>query len=341
MKGWFDMPAMLEGDQPMKREELGDTIYNIESEKTPVMRMLPTGKRPNQMLSEWPAQVYPKRGYKGTVEGTDISSFNSTGREKMQNYAMWLRTEGWRVGKLANLTVAAGVQRNERGKQAADDALILAQMGERQILSLMDLQTDNGTTNAYQSRAMFVFLQTAAQSLLPVPADLRPASGANYTGTLANFTPAQLEAMLEISSIAKKAPVDLFAPVGIALKSQMSSWTQRSDDEANKTAIEATNMNANDKKLIHVVNTFEFDSGMVKTVPSYFLITDNDTGEDTDYTKRSGLFIDLSMWEKRWLQAPTGFKQPEQSGGPRGYHDQVMVLVCKNPLGQNSAQISA
>jgi hypothetical protein len=82
---------MYEKDQPMKVAELGDSIFIAESEKTPFTRLMKRGKKPVQMLSEWPVQAYPRRGFGGTIDGTDISSDSHTNRVKLQAYAMGLR----------------------------------------------------------------------------------------------------------------------------------------------------------------------------------------------------------------------------------------------------------
>jgi len=328
------MPGMYESDQPMKIAELGDSIYIAESEKTPFSRLLKRGGQPNQMLSEWPVQNYPRRGFAGTVDGTDKAEFDHTTRQKMEGYGMWLMSPGWMVAKLANLTKAAGVGRTEKAKQAKDDALLLAHQHERQLLSAVDTQAEAKPAAAYRSRGAFSWLSSDAQGVKPVPDGYRPASACRYTGALGSFAPSHLEAMLEAAATAKRAPVDLTAFVGIKLKTRMSSWVQRQATVADHEATLSYNLNAKEKKLLQVVDFFEFDAGNVKTIPSWYLRTDETTGEDTDYTPRSGLFLDLAMWELCFFQKPASYIEPPKSGGPRGYHDVVYILKCMNPLGQ-------
>jgi hypothetical protein len=286
------------------------------------------------MLAEWPVQLYPRQGFDGSVDGTDKAAFDHTTREKMEGFGMWLMSEGWMVSKLANLTEAAGVGRNEKAKQIKDDSLLLAQKHERQVLSAVDLRAEARPSTAYRSRGAFSWLANSAQAVKPVPTNFRPASACIYTGALASFAPSSLEAMLEAAATAKRGPVDLTCFGGIKLKSQMSTWAQRSVDVGSQTAIQSYNLNAAEKKLIHVVDFFEFDAGSVKVIPSWYLRTDETTGEDTDYTPRSGLFLDLSMWELCFHQTPAAYEEPPKSGGPRGYADVVYMLKCLNPLGQ-------
>jgi hypothetical protein len=328
------MPGMYEDAQPMKIADLGDTIYIAESEKTPLGRLLKRGSQPNQMLCEWPVQEYPRRKFTGTVDGYDISSFSHTTRDKMEAYGMWLMTEGWMVSKLANMTNAAGVGRKEKAKQAKDDALLLAFMHERQMLSDVDTRAEVRPSVSYRSRGVYSWLSPDAQDQKPVPAAYRPASACVHTGALSTLTASAMETMLESAATAKREAVDLTGYVGIKLKAQMSSWAQHVTDVGSHTVVQSFNMNAAEKKLIQVVDFFEFDAGTVRTIPSWYNLCTESTGEDSAYTPRSGAFLDMSMWEMRFFQTPAAYMEPPKSGGPRGYHDLVFILVCKNPLGQ-------
>lgn len=328
------MAGMYEADQPMKIAELGDTIYIAESEKTPFTRLVKRGAQPNQMLAEWPVQAYPRRGFGGTIDGYDKASWEHTTRVKMEAYGMWLLSDGWMVSKLAKLTKAAGVGRKEKAKQMKDDALLLAHQHERQVLSSVDTRAEAQPNVSYRSRGVFSWLSSSAQGVKPVDASFRPSSDCIYTSALADFDPADMETMLEAAATAKRAPVDLTGYVGIKLKTQMSSWTQRVADVSDYSAVQSYNLNAAEKKLIHVVDFFEFDAGKVTTIPSWFLYCTEGTGEDSDYTPRSGAFLDMSMWELCFFQPPASYLEPPKSGGPRGYHDTVYILKCLNPLGQ-------
>lgn len=331
------MPGIYDNDKVLKLQDVGDTIFNAESEKTPMTRLLKRGPKPIQMLSEWPVEKYPTRKFKGQKDGTDISTFNHTNRAMIQAYAMWLLTEGWMVSKLAGLTKTAGVP-NEMAKQAADDGIIMAQMLERQLLSNDEAAVEGeGADAVYTSRGFFRWLQATAQAVLPVPAAHRPNAACRYAGALGSFLPANMEAMLRAAATDRKGPVDLTGYVGIALKAQMSTWPQRQfgDDNA-AAAIQVMNLNAADKKLISVIDMFEYDSGTVNVVPSWYLACDPATGENTAYSTRSGVFVDMSMWRLCFLENPTAAMEPAKSGGPRGYHSSVYMLKCLNPVGQCS-----
>jgi len=269
------------------------------------------------------------------MDGTDIDEFSSTNRDKLSGYAMWLITEGWMASKLATLTATAGVGgKKEAAKQAMDDGIILARMIEKQLLSSMDTQAESGASTPYQSRGVFSWLSPSAQTTLPVPEDYRPASACRYTGAVADYTDTAIEAQLAAAAAAKLAAVDLTLFAGLTLKRKMSTWGQRLTDEGSKTAILAMNQDAKDRRLLEVIDFFEFDAGKVRAIPTWHLLCDSETGAATDSTLRSGAGVDMSMWKLRFLQKPTAWRDPQKSGGPRGYHDAVYSLECGNPLGQ-------
>jgi len=335
------MAGLYEADQVLKVADVGDTIFNAQSERVPFSRLLKRGKKPVQMLSQWPVEVYPDRAFAGTLDGTDMTTFEHTNREQIEAYAMWMRTAGWMVSRLANLTQTHGVKGKEEAKQARDDGLILAQMIEKQLLSDSDTAVESGAT-PYCSRGAFSWLSPSAQTTKPVPSNYRPAAACAYSSTVALFVPSALEAMLEAAATQKKEAVDLTAFVGIKLKTQMSTWAQRHVEDVNTAqALQKYNLDAADKKWMQVVDFFEFDAGIVRVFPSWYLLHTPATGAATDYSTRSGIFLDLDMWELCFLDNPTAWKEPPKSGGPRGYHDAVFQLRCKNPTGQCMATISS
>lgn len=335
------MAGIYEADQVLKVAEVGDTIFIAQSDKVPFSRLLKRGSKPDNMLSSWPVQMYPDRKFQGTLDGSDIATFSHTNREQIEAYAMWLRTEGWMVSRLANLTKTWGVKGKEEAKQALDDGLILAQMIEKQLLSNDEMAVEAGAT-PYCSRGAFKWLLTTAQTVKPVPVNYRPAAACNYTSTLALFTPDAMEDLVEAAATQKKDAVDWTGFLGIKLKSQMSGWAQRLVEDVNTAqALTRYNLDAEDKKLIRVVDFFEFDAGKVKVFPTWYLLHTSATGVATANSVLSGLFLDLDMWELCFLDSPAAWREPAKSGGPRGYHDAVYLLKCNNPTGQGYANIAS
>jgi len=325
------MPGMYESDQVIKVQQVGG-IHNVESMETPFLRLLPNGGTPKQMLDEWAVEGYDDTPLGGVVDGSDVTEFSSQVRHRLQNYAMWQR-ESWMVGKLATLTHVAGMGKTEVARQKRIALLKLKKKVERTALSNLDALAEAKPATAYRTRGALMWLQPTAQSLFPVPDGFRP--GAEYAGDLADLTPSAFEALLENASVERGGPVSLTGHVGIKLKRHMSMWVQR-DTEAGSGDIArlAYNLSAADKALIEVVNRFEFDAGSVYNFLNYNIAHDTSTGASTDYSARSGVYVDPKMWAFAALQGYQVADLKDQGGGPRGYADVVYTIRCHNPRGQ-------
>lgn len=333
------MPGLYEQNKvdALRITEVGNTITVAEALDTPFSALVPKGSAPMQMIASYPAQVYPRRGFDGLPDGTDhTSGFSSTNRIAIQATGMWLRSDGYIVGKIANLTATGGVPKNrEVAKQKADDGIIFNQMRERQLLSSMDIRLGTAV-DGYRSRGVPAWLIASLQSVLPVNASLMPTSDSLYTGAIADLTPVAFESRLRAMYTQKRAPVNLTNFCGIALKSRMSKWTQKDTDVSGETLAVRYNQDVDAKEFAQIVDTFAFDAGTVRNVLSAYLLCDPATGEDTEYTSRSGVLVDLDMWELRELQKTQLNEYPNLGGGERGDHDGVYMLAMLNGLGQGA-----
>jgi hypothetical protein len=330
------MPGIYEQDLPIKTQEVGTTIYNLKSAATPLTRLLKTGPQLNEELSSWEVETYPDDSHAGTLDGTDkatLTDYGHTDREKVEAHAQYMQSPGWHVSRRASRTMTPATKRNEKAHQAMRDAERFALMIEKRIGSDVDTRGESGGT-ASSIRGMFSWLSATAQSNKPVPAAFRPPSAAVFTAALSTLTPTTFEAMLAALSAQINSSVDLLMPCGLTLKRAMSLWLER-DTSASATdkAIAQYSLSKSDKKLIQVCNRFEFDSGIVTNMTHFHLLTDSN-GAVTDYSTRSGLLLNLSMWDIAYLSKPTHYENPDLGGGPRGYHDVDFILRCRNPQGQ-------
>lgn len=329
------MPGIYETQLPngLRKQTLGEEIYAVEAFDTPFLSLVPTGDKPNGMMYTWPAQKYPRRGFGGVMDGYDVDQYDSTMRDPIEGICQWLM-ESWKNSKLSQLSKTAGVS-NEQARQAADALLIFKKKMHRLFLSTQDLAVETGASQPYQTRGALAWLVAALQSFKPVDSKYMPSSGCVFTGNLSDLTPRAFEAMLETASVDRLGAVDLTGYCGIKVKSRMSEWPQKAIGlDTGEAALSRYNMEMKDKRLINCVDRFEFDAGKVETIPVWDLACDPVTGEDTAYTARSAMFVEPSMWEKRFLQPIESVVEPPKSGGPRGYHDAVVSLSCKNGAGQ-------
>ena len=73
------------------------------------------------------------------------------------------------------------------------------------------------------------------------------------------------------------------------------------------------------------------DTGKIKLHLSAHAMTDAETGEDSDYTHRSGIFSDMKMLWLRFTRKPRVRRLEDKGGGPRAIVDAIFMYGCDNP----------
>ncbi len=328
------MAALTEAAQVGKREELANYITNVEAQSTPFVSLLPKGSKPNQSLIDFLVEAYPDRGHGGIMDGADVSSFTSVNRKKLQVRSQKFQ-EAPSVTDFASESNVAGLgMRKEMAHQKVLHLVMLKRQLEQRGLSVSDTAADDGASQPNETRGAFCWTQNAAQGYLPVDADFRTPTSSRYTGALADLSEDDFGDLIQSSYDQQKKPVALKGLVGSALKRHVSSWSNYSDDVASKTTVRTFNQTAKDRSIINVIDKLTMDAGTVDLMLSSYLATDESTGAATDYTTRSGLFINPKLWEMRYTRMPRIRDLEDRGGGPRALMDAIAAFLCKNPLGE-------
>lgn len=334
------MAQLMEQNQVGKRESFADLIAVAEIEKTPYQAMLDKRKRPDQMDHSWQMKGYRKAGHGGVVDGVDATNFNSTPRKRTHCYSqkIW---DPVAVSDLATEAEVAGVKKGEMAAQIADAFVTAGQIIERRCLSASDTAEQNAPTQAYETRGGFSWLSPTAQTTFPVPEDFRPGADQLYSGTLANFTETQLIALGAAAAKRRKGPCTLKGIVGIDHKIQVSSFTRYDATVSSFTNVRRFNQNAEDKAIVNVIDRLVMDTGNIELHTSFFLYTNAADGEDTTYTHKSGLYLDMDMMGLAYTRLPRVFKLPYAGGGEKAVVDAIFLHQCDNPVGMFSATINS
>ena len=334
------MPGAMEIDQVGQKQEISEIVFNIRADETPFTSMLPKDKKPHNKLPTWQVETYRAGSLAGVMDNADVAAFNSEPRFLLTGVAQKVR-EPWSVSDFADETDVAGLASGEKGQQKLVAAKVLKFSMEGRCLSKEACTVDNGVAIPNATRGALEWIDNAAQTLYPVPAAFRPALTNIYTDDLADFTESEFEAMGQSAFKERKGKLNLDGFVGIDLQAQMDNWTAR-DPEATAAnyPVRSWTQDANKKAFIKVVNFFTFSWGQVRTHLSTYIYLDAD-GAETDYTHKSGLFADMSMWALGFMRKPRMGDLPDLGGGPRGFADAIMVLKCRNPLGQMKVETDA
>jgi hypothetical protein len=334
------MAVILELNQKGKPRSLANVIRNIESEATPYTTMIRTGTRPKQALHEWQVKAYPVVGHKGVHDGVDATSFEHNPREEMSVYA---QKSWWNPGvsDFAEEAEVAGLGKGEFAEQVADAIITVKRIIEKRCVSAEDTKLENGTTNPYETRGIFSWISSTAQTTKPVPSAFLTPSAQIYTGTLAAFTEAAFKAMAKSSYKQRKGTYSMHGFVGVDLKDKFTQMSVYIDNIANTTPIARYNKSADDRAIVRVIDKLVMDSGEVLLHLSPFLYTDANTGEDTLYTHRSGIFTDMGMCFLAYTRMPRVVNLDYKGGGKRAIVDTIFLHGVENVLGAMKAEISA
>ena len=341
------MAGLYDADKQLKMPGYMKGVINAVSSEAKFIALVGHAPASANKLAEWDVDMPERQGDPTGVEGADkTGDFGKYLPKQLRVYAQRVQSKGWKVTDLSELTDTASV----KGKQAAADQR--AKDASNGMLSVQDLLLGNQDTadggdavdSKDRTRAVFSWLDNAAQGVYPVHADCRPLAGQNYAGTLAGFTEDVFAAQLRVAGERIGRDVDLVGYCGSELTQHMSNWNKVVPVTA---ASEASTLQVvskqDDKRIIRKVQFFDFDGASVKTVLQRRLMMDLTTGAAvaSAYTTKSGVFLDMSMWFLEWLEAWHNMNLTNEGGGPRGFHKGWLRLVCKYPGGQIRALINS
>lgn len=327
---------LTEAIQRTKKLEWEDVIYTPSAYKTPFMALLPKAKKPVQVEANWPVADVDDTGYGGRMDGLDVSEFSHQNRDSLKAVCQWF-LESWKVSHFADLTQSWGVK-DEAKWQAAQALTKLKMKIERALLSTMDCARESGVDQPNELRGVFHWLENDAaliNSEYPIGEAYRVSSSCEYTGAVASFEDDDLEDMLIAAAENANKAITWDAQVGLELKSQMDSYTQHDPDQTTSNmALKRFVANASDKAFLKQVDFFQFSPGVVRTHINYNLAHTKGTGAASDYSSKSGVFLDMDQWRIAFMKGVASHRLEDQGGGPRGFHDATLTLKCGMPAGQ-------
>jgi hypothetical protein len=237
--------------------------------------------------------------------------------------------------------VTAGVPKGEMAEQVADAIVAVKQIVERRCLSADDCAVQSTTVRAYETRGVFEWAKASAQTTHPVPEEYRTPAAQIYTGSLNGFDEEDFLAMTRSAYKQRKGPTQWDAFLGIDLKGKVSNWSRYDDTVANKTAVRQFLNDPESKALINVIDRYVCDAGEINLHCSSFLYTDANTGDDTAYTHRSGIILDMEYAGLAYTRLPNYKPLDNKGGGPRGIVDAIFIHMIDNPLHLMAAKISS
>lgn len=325
------MPATAEITQVGKKEDYADIIAVADAKKTILTSIINKSRKPTNTKFGWNADKYDDTNTNGTVDGADVDSYEDAAenREKLENHVQrFTRTP--KVTTMAEeVSTIAGISNpdsqgvagsTEFARAKAKKTVELKRDIEATLLSDNDAQADTGAV-PYKTRGLGVFLQTAAQSYLPVPAAYRLPAAQVYSSTAATFDEDDFRTLLQTRWESSGAPNgNLIGILGSDIKNRITDFTRYMPTVANYTVTRAYNPALN-RKVESIVDLYAGDYGTVELMLSSFLPN-----------MKRGYIIDQEFVELRTHTMPRVKPLPDMGGGPRALIEAIVGLAVLNPL---------
>lgn len=317
-----------------------DAISTVEATDTPFLALLPEGKKPAQIETNWPASKIEVGEVGAAEDGADVSDadYRYQGRVPLKSVSQEVR-DAWKVTNQAEETQTAGVK-DEVSYQKGQSLLRLRLKLERLFLANQDAAragVDKATKNKTRSVGKWLEpLATGLNAQYPIPDGFRIAAACKFAGALSTLSDTAFEAMLQAAANQRMKVLDLDLFGGLKLRAHMADWLQH-DSHVTTTNGGNLSVNIDAEKMSYLkkVEFFTFEAGYVRSHTNFNLFYDLATGLPTTQTSLGGFALDMSNgWEIRFMKKITNKNLPDLGGGPRGLWLTIVLLACQLPVGQ-------
>jgi len=329
------MPATLITSQTGIRQDLSDLIAVVDAKTCPVVSMAKKGAEPINPLTQWQADSFASTSVpSGVLSDADVSSsdyVNNAANRVLISARIQKFREVPSVDDLAqNVSEVAGVgKRREMARAVTKSLEQIKRSMEAAFCSDQESREQSGA-NTYLTRGLGKWIQSTAQTDLPVNANyLTPAASINTTAT-SSLTESEVQDVLQ-SIYEQTGKVQTFSLIcGPKLKRAFTGFTRTQFASTNvASAIRTLTQDAEAKKFTNTVDIFEGDFGTLELLPSLFLAMDASIAEQLS----RGYVLDMDMVELRYNRKPRYQELEDRGGGPRGIVDAICALCVKSPLG--------
>lgn len=332
------MPGLTEPIQVGKREDLADIYAIVDVKLTPFTSMVRKSAKATNAEFDWLVDKYETPVQTGTVDGTDVSSFENAAqnRARLGNYVQVFRRSA-KVSRLAeDLSNVAGV-RSEIALASAKKLVELKRDMEKTFLGTNDGQADDGT-KPYLTVGMDTWISlTGPTAPKTVPVVYRPAgtSSANsqiVTSALSSIVEdTHMQAMLQSIYDVTGMNGDYVLFAGSSLRRQFTDMTRYIANAATTTGAKIRTWTApdSDQTVSSTVSTFVGDFGTIEIVASNFIGATANSALD----KKMGYLIDMDKVHLRSNKTPSVERFPDLGGGPRILVEAIAGLQVDNPIG--------
>lgn len=329
------MAMLFEINQVAKREDLLDLITRVDEKATPFMSLVNKGTTPQNTFISWPVDSYAAPALGGTVDGTDVSSYDNhaASRALLSSYLQTFR-KAYQVSRLAQeVSDVAGLgSGNEIAEASAKAGVELVRNMEATLLSDQEHDADDGT-NPYLLRGLGVWIRDTANIAAQsgghqVPAAFRPAAGQINGDPTADITESDIQTMLQTiwSATGMTGDYKLFADA--TLRRAFTDFTRTIATAGYSQR--NLNYDGDGTRISNTTTIFDGDFGSVEVIADNF-IGYNAAGSSQEAGR--GYLLDMDKIDLRVNKQPTIERFEDKGGGERFLIEGRAALQVRNPIG--------
>ncbi|MEM6911060.1 MAG: DUF5309 family protein [Verrucomicrobiota bacterium] len=308
-------------------------IVLIDTAKTPMASMLKKVNGLDQLEHSWTADEYDAPNLTATVDGADVGASDHEDAQANRGELKGRCHYHSRVPKVSTLTESTSTGGTPAGRAMAQ--AIAKKMKELKrdmesvIGSSQESAADDGN-DGNATRGLGAWLQTGAQTHLPVPAAFRPSAGHIDATPMASFNEETLDGVLQTIWNVRDSAESYHLFCGGVLKRTISNLSRA--DSITGSAVLARTFDGAVNKLETKVDIYQSDFGILN------LHLDRHLGEDETTDKvirmaRRGYLVDLDLVELKYNIPLRSRDLPDTGGGPRKKLEQCFMLCVGDPRG--------
>lgn len=337
------MPGVAQPGIVGAREDLSGLIFTYDEGNHPIFRMIKkTGKvksEVHQHQADKRASAN-KRGFKDNAPSPTAAS-KSSDRKLIESLPHWFRDSVSAGYKAENINEVAGIGRGKLYANEVKKAMDAQKDAIEQVISDNTDSRDEGV-NGSETRGLFKWIQTTAQSNRPVPEAYRPPSGLIYSGTKADFDEDQIRSMGSELAAMRNSKGRAIISCGIDMKTHISDFSRYTPNVSGSLQTRQVNSAQKDRLLQAIVDVIECDGAHFEVHFSNHLFRDRDADTNAAPTSTGRwalLMLDPDAWELKMNQAFEHVMLPGDGGGKRG-EIQSIVTLCGTPRSSGKANPS-
>jgi hypothetical protein len=326
---------LLEKNVVGKKTDWANFITLSDEHETPLLRMLPKGEEPVNVVKHYQLDAYAAPQSNPIPDGKDVDGFTSAGALRQEATA---RIQKFRqtaaVSELAeDVTDTAGID-DELAHQIPKSMTQMAREMDCAAGSAQTEHIDDGKTG-HQFRGLGEWIRATPQtSGVPVTAPYLPAAAQIYTDVKANLNEDAIQAVLKQMWTTTGNKGRMLGFVGSALKKRFRDFQFYLPSSLTTQATARIITRAEgDTELGNTVDTYASDWGTVEMTLERWLMHENFGGSATQ-AQWAGYFLHRQNWSWHWKKMPTVYKQPYKGGSYSAFIEAIIMLLCKNPVGE-------